>query len=389
MGRPLRSWLDGQKQQWILVRRRSRPVRFDFDEDQQSLRQVVGEFLDGLDHRRRLIDGEDPSAIDGWSQAAQLGLLGVNAREELGGLDLGPIALSGLLEVMGEKLWCGPYLSSIGMGLEALSLANERLWVESIIAGDLQASLALVESEGPPDLAGLHCTARRQKLLGTKGYVLHGETAGLFLVVAREESGNPALYAVEAASPGLSLEPCATMDSSRPLALLSFEETPSLRMGGADLVEQLLDRAALYAAAESLGGAQACMDMAVSYAKDREQFGRPIGSFQAIQHHCAEMLLKVESARSAVYSAAWIAEHRPDDLSMAAAMAKATASEAYFFCAGSCIQVLGGIAITWEHPAHLYFKRAQGDRLLLGDPAFQRRRFAAHGGLQRPLVESA
>lgn len=363
-------------------------MRFEFDDVQSELRQVVGAFLDGLAPLESLLQNKPGTADRDWRDAAELGLLGVNAPEEKGGLQGGPVTLVGLLEVMGQKGWSGPYLSTVAIGLDALSLVQEDRWIEAIVAGELQASLGFLESSGRPELESLGCKVQGGELFGSKDFVLHGETAGLFVVVAREEAGTLGLFALEAGAPGLKVSSAPTMDPGRPLAQLHLEATPCHRLGGAEHVEALLNRASLYAAAESLGGAQATLDMAVEYAKDRQQFGRPIGSFQAIQHHCAEMLLRVESARSAVYAAAWTAEHRPDDFAMVTAMAQATASEAFFFCAGTCIQVLGGIGITWEHPAHLYFKRAQGSRLLWGDPSFQRSRFVAHGGLERPLVES-
>ena len=174
------------------------------------------------------------------------------------------------------------------------------------------------------------------------------------------------------------------MDQTRKQARITFDNTPAKHLCDTDnfaYIDQVLDLAAVALASEQVGGAQFVLDMAVQYAKDRVQFGRPIGSFQAIKHKCADMLLEVESAKSAAYYAAWCAAEMNDELPSVASLAKAYCSEAYFHCAAENIQIHGGIGFTWEHPAHLYFKRAKSSELIFGDPAYHREQLAQRIGL--------
>jgi alkylation response protein AidB-like acyl-CoA dehydrogenase len=199
-------------------------------------------------------------------------------------------------------------------------------------------------------------------------------------VVARTDSGL-SVFAVDAGAPGLRRSPLPTMDLTRKQARLEFHEVPARLVGRADEghepLQMMLHLAAIGLAAESVGGAQRVLEMSVSYAKSRYQFGRPIGSFQAIKHKCADMLLAVESARSAAYYARSVAAEGPvADLPVAASMAKSVCGDAYTACAAENIQVHGGIGFTWEHPAHLYFKRAKANQLMFGDPVSHRSHIA-------------
>jgi alkylation response protein AidB-like acyl-CoA dehydrogenase len=175
------------------------------------------------------------------------------------------------------------------------------------------------------------------------------------------------------------------MDQTRKQAKLEFADTPAKLIGtdggGWDVLSTVLDLAAVGLAAEQVGGAQMCLDMSVEYAKVRVQFGRPIGSFQAIKHKCADMLLEVESGKSAAYYAGWCAAEMNDELPSVACLAKAYCSEAYFHAAAENIQIHGGIGFTWEHPAHLYFKRAKSSELLFGDPTYHRELLAQRIGI--------
>ena len=184
---------------------------------------------------------------------------------------------------------------------------------------------------------------------------------------------------------GLTRTLLTTMDQTRKQAKLDFSNTPATLVGtdgaGWQTIERVLDLAAVALAAEQVGGAQFVLDMAVQYAKDRIQFGRPIGSFQAIKHKCADMLLEVESAKSAAYYAGWAASELNDELPSVASLAKAYCSEAYFHAAAENIQIHGGIGFTWEHPAHLYFKRAKSSELLFGDPTYHRELLAQRIGI--------
>jgi alkylation response protein AidB-like acyl-CoA dehydrogenase len=183
----------------------------------------------------------------------------------------------------------------------------------------------------------------------------------------------------------LSASPMPTMDQTRKQARLAFDSTPARLIGREGeawpAISAMLDLAVVALAAEQAGGAQKVLEMAVEYAKVRVQFGRPIGSFQAIKHKCADMVLDVESAKSAAYYAAWAAAAGDEELPVLASLAKACCSEAYSRAAAENIQVHGGIGFTWEHPAHLYFKRAKSSELLFGDPVYHRELLARRIGL--------
>ena len=193
------------------------------------------------------------------------------------------------------------------------------------------------------------------------------------------------LFAVEGGASGLTRTALSTMDQTRKQAKVEFDNTPARLIGtdgaGWNVLSTVLDLAAVALAAEQVGGAQKCLDMAVEYAKVRVQFGRPIGSFQAIKHKCADMLLEVESAKSAAYYAGWCAAEMNEELPSVASLAKAYCSEAYFHAAAENIQIHGGIGFTWEHPAHLYFKRAKSSELLFGDPTYHRELLAQRIGI--------
>ena len=215
-------------------------------------------------------------------------------------------------------------------------------------------------------------------------YVLDGHIADLILVVARTDAG-VSLFAVDGDAAGLTRTPLSTMDQTRKQARLEFENTPARLIEsegiGWDFMARVLDLVAVGLAAEQVGGAQKVLEMAVEYAKVRVQFGRPIGSFQAIKHKCADMLLEVESAKSAAYYGMWCAAEMDDELPSVASLAKAYCSEAYFHAAAENIQIHGGIGFTWEHPAHLYFKRAKSSELLFGDPTYHRELLAQRIGI--------
>jgi alkylation response protein AidB-like acyl-CoA dehydrogenase len=211
-------------------------------------------------------------------------------------------------------------------------------------------------------------------LRGASKHVLDGHTATWIIVSTGDD-----LALVRGDAPGLTRRATATMDATRRSAELHFDGVRARSLGTHDAHATLataLDRARVLLAAEQVGGAERCLEMSVDYAKTRQQFGRPIGSFQAIKHKLADVFVRVESARSAAYYAAWVAATRPAELATAAAMAKASASEAYFLAASESIQVHGGIGFTWEHDAHLLFKRARASEALFGDPSVHRERIA-------------
>ncbi|HEY3701966.1 MAG TPA: acyl-CoA dehydrogenase family protein [Acidimicrobiales bacterium] len=371
-------------------------MNFAFSEEQEELRSSVRRFLDDkspIPEVRRLMestDGYDPAV---WAQMAnQLGLQGLAIPEEHGGSGFTYVELIVVLEEMGRSLLCAPYFATIALAGNAILTSGDdaakKELLPGIATGDTIATLAFTEDNGRWDEGGITTTATRAgdgwTLDGHKMFVLDGHVANLLVVAARTPAGL-GLFAVEGDAPGLTRTPLATMDQTRKQARLELAGTPG-RLIGADGgasagLSRTLDLAAVALAAEQVGGAQRCLDMSVEYAKERVQFGRPIGSFQAIKHKCADMLLEVESAKSAAYYAGWAAAESSDELPVVASLAKAYCSDAYFHAAAENIQIHGGIGFTWEHDAHLYFKRAKSSELLLGDPTYHRELLAQRIGL--------
>jgi len=371
-------------------------MNFAFSEEQEELRKAVRRFLVEKSPEtevRRLMattEGYDPAV---WSQMAeQLGLQSLTIPEDFGGSGFGYVELIVVLEEMGAALLCAPYFSTVALGANALLTSGDEQaktdLLPGIASGETIATLAITEDNGRWDFEGitLEATATGDgwTLNGHKNYVIDGHTADLILVAGRTDKG-VTLFAVTGDAAGLTRAALPTMDQTRKQARLEFSATPARLIGadgGAEAgLSKTLDLAAVALAAEQVGGAQRCLDNAVEYAKNRIQFGRPIGSFQAIKHKCADMLLEVESAKSAAYYAGWAAAEDSDELPVVASLAKSYCSEAYFHAAAENIQIHGGIGFTWEHHAHLYFKRAKSSELLLGDPAYHRELLAQRIGI--------
>jgi alkylation response protein AidB-like acyl-CoA dehydrogenase len=292
-----------------------------------------------------------------------------------------------VLEELGAALYGGPYLASAVLAAQALLASTDeaarRDLLPAIASGETIATLAFTEDDGSWDPGTIRLSAATAggdwRLDGHKSFVLDGGSAGLILVLARAD-GALSLFAVEAGAPGLGIAVLPTLDQTRKLARLEFDGVPARLIGSpgdaAAVMDRVLDLAAVALAAEQLGGAQRALDMAVEYSRVRHQFGRPIGSFQALKHRMADLLLEVESLRSAVnYAAAAVADGSAE-VPVVASLVKAYASETYFHVAAENIQVHGGIGFTWEHDAHLYFKRAKSSELFLGDASYHRERLA-------------
>ena len=371
-------------------------MNFAFSEEQDELRRTVRSFLDQKSPEsevRRLMEtteGYDPSV---WKQMGeQLGLQGLAVPEEFGGSGFTYVELGVVLEEMGRSLLAAPYFSTVVLAANALLHCGDdgakKEYLPGIASGETIATLAFTEESGRWDADGIQLQASGSgdswTLTGTKMFVLDGHVADLVLVAARTGAGI-SLFAVQGDASGLTRTPLSTMDQTRKQARLEFADTPARLVGtdgaGWDTMSRVLDLAAVGLAAEQVGGAQKVLEMSVEYAKVRVQFGRPIGSFQAIKHKCADMLLEVESAKSAAYYAMWAASELNDELPVVASLAKAYCSDAYFHAAAENIQIHGGIGFTWEHPAHLYFKRAKSSELLLGDPTYHRELLAQRIGI--------
>jgi alkylation response protein AidB-like acyl-CoA dehydrogenase len=371
--------------------------------EQEELRASVRRFLADrvpITAVRALMDGTDGGDPAVWEMAGkQLGLQGIAIPEEYGGSGFTFTEQAIVLEELGAALYGGPYLANAVLAAGALLASGDeaakKAYLPGIASGELIATLAFTEEDGSwePDATRLTATPASPgatsgvggwRLDGRKSFVLDGHTAGLILVIGRTDSGL-SLFSLPGDADGLTRTPLPTLDQTRKLARLDFAGVPATLIGsdgaGQALLSRVLDIAAIAQAAEQLGGAQRALDMAVEYAKVRHQFGRPIGSFQAIKHRCADLLLEVESLRSAVvYAAAAVAEDSAE-IPVVAALVKAYASDVYFHVAAENIQIHGGIGFTWEHDAHLYFKRAKASELFLGDATLHRERLATRIGL--------
>ncbi len=363
---------------------------FAFTHEHEELRQTIRRFMENESSEatvRKLMETDQGYDRKTWERmASELSLLGLIVPEQFGGAGLGAVELAIAMEEMGRVLFCGPYLASAVLAAAALMRAGDdatkKKLLPAIASGKSIATLALTEAAGRWDLGSIAMRAARDganwKLTGTKDYVLDGHIADAILVAARADDGL-ALFHVEGGASGVERKSLPTLDLTRKLARLDFSGAPAKRISSGDAtaaLQQVLALGTTMLAAEQVGGAQRCLEMSTEYAKTRLQFGRPIGSFQAIKHKCADMLVETEFARSAAYHAAFaIADN--EDVLEGAHLAKSYCSEAYFHAAAENIQIHGGMGFTWEHPAHLYFKRARASSILFGDPSEHRLQLAS------------
>ena len=371
-------------------------MNFAFTEEQEELRNTVRAFLENKSSEEAVREqmetehGYDPAV---WQQMGeQMGLQGLAIPEEFGGSGYSFVELGIVLEEMGRALLCAPFFSTAVLAANTLihsgDDAAKQAHLPGIASGETIATVAYVEPSGKWDESGITMEASGSgsdvTLSGTKSFVIDGHVANLIIVAAKSPAGT-SLYAVQGDASGLTRTSLSTMDQTRKQAKLDFDNTPATLIGeegkGWEILSTVLDLVAVGLAAEQVGGAQMVLEQAVEYAKVRVQFGRPIGSFQAIKHKCADMLLEVESAKSAAYYGLWCAAEMNDELPSTASLAKAYCSEAYFHAAAENIQIHGGIGFTWEHPAHLYFKRAKSSELMFGDPTYHREQLAQRIGI--------
>jgi alkylation response protein AidB-like acyl-CoA dehydrogenase len=358
--------------------------------EQQMLRESAQAFLQDkapLPAVREVMEtetGYDPSV---WEQMAALGWQAMAIPEDYGGAGFTFFEVGILVEEMGRLLTPTPFLATVVMAanlvLSAGTDEQKASILGSISAGETIATVASLPAPDAPDVVAAPSDGAFT-LSGVRGFVLDGHIADLVLVEAAEGEQR-SLFVVDARQDQVIAERLETLDMTRKQATIEFAGAAATRLGSPGSarkhLEVMEDLAATGIAFEQLGGAQECLDMAVGYSKDRYQFGRAIGSFQAIKHKCADMLVLVEGAKSAAYHAGKAAAIGDADLPIAAGIARAHCSAAYFTCAAENIQIHGGIGFTWEHDAHLYLKRAKTDALLLGDPVTWRAKLADRVGL--------
>ncbi len=354
-----------------------------------DLRAAVREFLRGASPSttvRRLMATEMGYDEGVWRQmACELGLHGIAVPEEWGGAGAGMPELAVVFEEMGAALLCSPFFSTVALATQAILTSGDRAAMEeflpAFVDGTTTATLILNGQLNAWDRADVTLTAApdgdRYRVSGDAPLVLDGHSVDLLLVVANTPAGT-SLFAIAGDSAGVERESLASLDRTRKVAHIRFDSALGRLIGtdgdAASGLARTSDLAAVALAAEQLGAAQRCLDMAVGYAKDRIQFGRAIGSFQAIKHRCADMLVLVEGARSAVVHAAEAADSA--DLATAAAVAKMACSDAFLQVALDNMRIHGGIGFTWEHDAHLYVRRAKATELIFGSPDYHAQRLA-------------
>lgn len=353
-------------------------------EEQDLIRSAARQFLEerlGLERVRELMMSEDGFDRGLWKEMADMGWPGLAIAEEHGGAGLGPVEMGVLLEEMGRLVTPGPFFASAVLATTAIQQAalaeHRKRLLPDLASGETIATLAVFSQARGWSAGSAGTTAKADGdswlLAGTKRAVLDGHLADLVLVAASTGDG-VGLFAVDPRGDGVSIVQEPTLDATRRQTTLSLEGAAAERLDDGDAtpaLERTLSLASVALAAEQVGGAQRCMEMTVDYAKTRHQFGRPIGSYQAIKHRCANMLMKVEHAKSTAYHAVRVTDD-PEELAIASPLAASICSEAYVWVAGENIQVHGGIGFTWEHDAHLYLKRAKASSLLLGSPRHQR-----------------
>ncbi len=360
-----------------------------FSDEHAELRRTIRQFFEAESDEQAVRAamaterGHDPKL---WQRMAQeLGLAGLVVPEAFGGAGMGPVEALVAFEEMGRALVCAPALSGYFAANALLAVADAReqeSLLPGIAAGTLLATVAHVDAAGRWDFSLVSNEARRQgdrwHLDGTWRYVLDGHVADRLLVVARTGDGL-GLFCVEGDATGLERKPLPGLDLTRRLADLRLTNVSARRLGTGDArpgLERALWLTLAALTAEQTGGAARCLELATGYAKTRYQFGRPIGSFQAIKHHCADLLVRVELMKSAAYHASFVAASGEGDLEAAARMAKAWCGEAGFETAAETLQIHGGMGFTWEAPIHLFLKRAKAGELLFGSGASHRERLA-------------
>lgn len=372
---------------------------FAFGDEQEELRRYVAQWLAervGMAEVRRISELDEGSDPGHWKEMAEMGWLGLGIPESHGGSGFGFMEQAVLLEEFGRSLLPSPYFSTQILAatalLETVGTRGDsevdggpaERWLARMAAGGVTATVTVSDSkQAEIEVQAIAADRPGAALLdGSARFVIDGHTADL-LIVAAHEGSHISLFAVETGADGVSTVLTPSLDPTRKQAdvvvsnvSVSSEDRIGAPGDGDRILKSVRRRASVALALEQVGGAQRCLDMATDYAKNRKQFGRPIGSFQAIKHLCADMFVQVESARAAAYYAAWAESEGVEEADVAVALAKSFCSEASFRCAADNIQIHGGIGFTSEHDAHLYFKRASASRLLFGSPDVHRRDMA-------------
>jgi alkylation response protein AidB-like acyl-CoA dehydrogenase len=350
--------------------------------ERQALREAVRGLLAKGAPVRSVMESADGYDHELWARlCTEIGVAGLGIPERYGGLGAGPVETHIVLDELGRTLTPSPMLGSAVLAAQALLLSGDEAachrLLPAIAAGDQLAAVAWATPAGrwnPDEVA--FSAAGSGRLTGEAHYVLDGQLAGSLLVAAIGETGT-GLYEVDARSPGVTRRAVTTMDLTRRLAVVGLDGVPGRRLGTGNPLGALRDLACVALSAEQVGATSRALELTVEYTRTRVQFGQPIGAFQAVQHRLADLHVLAEGARSISYAAATALSTGDPDAGRLAAVAKVACSEAFERVAAEMIQLHGGIGITWEHDAHLYFKRAHGTAQLFGHPREHVRRLAA------------
>src|SRR5271155_1889026 len=353
-------------------------MQFGLNESQKILKENARQFFAGecpMTHVRQLAESKQTYDPGLWSKMAAQGYTGIIFPEKYDGLGLGTVELILLMEEAGRALLPGPFWSTIvlaGTVIDAVASDEQKTkYLARICRGEARSTFALLEAAASWDLADANLVAANGRLMGEKLFVLDADVADFILVAA--QSG---VFLVEAQAPGLSITPMPALDLTRNFYAVQFHNTPAEKLGGGANLARALDVSTAALVAEMVGGMQRVLDLTVDYAKMRKQFGKPIGTFQSVQHQCADMYLETESSRSAAYYAAWPREHASPDAAAAPSIAKMYASDACRAVGNRGIQIHGGNGFAWENDLHLYYRRAKASETMLGDATFHRERIA-------------
>ena len=353
-------------------------MEFGLNESQEILRDSARRFFAGecpMSEVRRLTGTNTAYDANLWDKLAEQGYTGIIFPEEYGGVGLSKVELILLMEEMGRALLPGPFFSTVvlaGAVIDALGNAEQKKkYLAPICRGEARATVGILEASASWDLEHIQTVAGAGTITSEKRFVPDAAVADWICVVARN-----GVFVVDSKAPGVKISPMASMDLTRKVYTVQLNNVPTEKLGELAGLAPAVDLATAALVAEMVGGMQRTLDMSVEYAKTRKQFGKTIGSFQAVQHQCADMYLETESSRSAAYYAAWALQEKVPDASAAVSIAKIYASDASRTVGNRGIQIHGGMGFTWENDLHLYYRRAKGSETAFGDATYHRERLA-------------
>jgi alkylation response protein AidB-like acyl-CoA dehydrogenase len=370
---------------------------FGISEEQEQLKTSAREFLTGecpTSVVRKIMATEDGAASELYREIAKLGWSGLIIPETFGGAGLAMLDMAMLLEEQGYAAMPGPFLFSSVLAASALSEFGsaelQQKWLPALAEGKAIGTIAITEEDGGIDAASISVRGREVggdiTISGRKMFVPYAHIADFIIVVARsgDAPDDVALFAIDSKAAGVNIRLMKGLDLTRRVCSLELKDVrvkaDARLRGGADALRRMIDIGSVAIAADSLGGTERALEMAVDYSKVREQFGKPIGSFQALKHAAAEIVSELEPARALLWHAAYAIDSEPKQASRAAAMAKARLSDVYSRTTDRAVLMHGGIGFTWEHDIHLWFKRSRFNESYFGSPPYHRERVAQLGG---------